>query len=204
MPRHKEPNCNSPSSVGPFSIRTYNPDHDLFCLPIFQLPVCTSNTRDRSSAVGKGLKANEPKLFTWSDLACTNTGGPGMQPCILRVYALSDTCRLSKRCWHKQLWRTLWNESSPLFFSSTFSFKTQSTGMYRVELYRSVVVVAWNRGKLLMFSNVYQYHLRHFIEDVRLKMKTKTKVLSIDATDLIIETLTIGRERFLPFLAPYL
>lgn len=92
--------------------------------------------------VGKGLKVDEPKLFTWTDLARTNT-----DPLVhsVYVYASSDGCRSSKR-----LDRMLAANSSDELYEMKFSplsFLSPSPSL-------GESIIAENRGKLLKRPNV--------------------------------------------------
>lgn len=82
--RHKETQL---QPLFPLHSRGYISRSRIPLLP-FDFPASCVHPRIHEAVrvpVGKGLKVDEPKLFTWTDLARTNNGS-GIQSCIHRVY----------------------------------------------------------------------------------------------------------------------
>lgn len=129
----KKPNCN-PSQTTPFPF-FFPPFHITpitYPLLPFDFPASCVYPRIHEAVRVPGfervLKVDEPKLFTWTDLARTNTDpwDPLVHP--TRMY-MHHRYTLSKRvdrtlATNTILWRTLWNEIlSPLFRSLSVHLK---------------------------------------------------------------------------------
>ena len=127
--------------VGPFPGASCNhhTDHETSPLVPFDFLASTRVRVPRpssrpSSVVANGLKADEPKLFTWSGLGSykkkkkkkekrTTVGFSWRVACMHRTIAVDRRNWLcSGGCWHEQSWRTLWNEFVPfLCYFSPFA-----------------------------------------------------------------------------------
>lgn len=166
--RHKETQL---QPLFPLHSRGYISRSRIPLLP-FDFPASCVHPRIHEAVrvpVGKGLKVDEPKLFTWTDLARTNNGS-GIQSCIHRVYIHRAMAVDRRKA------RTLWNEIFFSFHSLSLFFLFGGERERDRESIESRLV----GGELLMRPLMYaKYDWR------RLKMKTKT--WSIDVGDLIIE-----------------
>lgn len=132
--RHKETQL---QPLFPLHSRGYISRSRIPLLP-FDFPASCVHPRIHEAVrvpVGKGLKVDEPKLFTWTDLARTNNGS-GIQSCIHRVYIHRAMAVDRRKA------RTLWNEIFFSFHSLSLLLVWEREREHRVEACRWWIVNA--------------------------------------------------------------